>query len=91
MIPLKLHLLDELHRFSLLRLLADGSIGDVFVFVDNLELDPESGGLVLPDTSNDIVRGLGGVVVTGELCTFVEDWHENSRGEIILASFPDIL
>jgi len=70
--------------------LTGGSIDDILVFIDQLSLDLESDGVVLHNASDDIVCGLGGVVVAGELGTFVEDWFEKVRGEPLLASFPDI-
>jgi len=71
--------------------LPSGSIGDVLAFINKLALNLKSDGLVLDDASDDIVRRLDSVVVTGELCTFVENWLEKVGGELILTSFPDIL
>ena len=71
--------------------LAGGSIDDVLVLVDELDLDLKRGRFILHDASNDVVGRLGSVVVTGELCTFIEDLLEKVGGELLLASFPDSL
>jgi len=52
-------------------------------------MDLEDYGLVLHDGLNDIVHRFG-VVVMGELCTFIDDQLEKVRGELPFASSPDI-
>ena len=53
-------------------------------------LRPGRGGWVLFDALDDIVCRPGGVVVTGELGTFIEDWFEEAGDELPLTGFPDI-
>ena len=61
------------------------------MLIDEFALDLEDDRLVLHDASYDIVCRLGGVLVAGELGTFVNALLEKVRGQLLLAGFPNIL
>jgi len=58
--------------------------------VNQLVLDIENDGPVFQNAANNIVSGLGGVVVTDELRTLVEDRLEKFLNEFPFAGHPNV-
>jgi len=62
------------------KLFVDGLAGcrvfNILAFINELLLDPEGRGIVFHDVADDVVGGLGGVVMADKLCLLVEGRFE---------------